>query len=150
LKDADRKLGVQAGGLKETKRHHKAQEDQAAKNAADKAAKDAAAAAKKAADAKKPKAETEASHKVKLQIDDARSQIRVLRAKGKTSVQISKNARQNGVEPVILNAARDLEYLGYVSRPNLAALKRAGVRVPKGWRRAAGGASPRPPGQRPN
>jgi CRISPR/Cas system CMR-associated protein Cmr5 small subunit len=42
---------------------------------------------------------------------------------------------QGRYPPVVLNAARDLEYLGYLSGPNIAALRRAGVRIPREWLR---------------
>jgi hypothetical protein len=79
--------------------------------------------------------ESQSSHNVKLQIDNARSSIRQYRAKGLTGPQISRRARRAGVPNVVLNAARDLEYLGYISGPNRAALRRAGVRVPRAWLR---------------
>ena len=97
-------------------------------------------------DKKDRRVETQSSHNLKAQINDARSQIRRLRAKGLTGPQITKNARKNGVPDWILNVARDLEYLGYVSRPNIRAAREAGVmrikwpkRPPRGSRRSTGG-----------
>jgi hypothetical protein len=83
----------------------------------------------------KSKPELAASKKTKLSIDNARSSIRQYRAQGLSGPKITKKARKAGIEPVVLNAARDLEYLGYVSGPNVAALRRAGVRIPKAWLR---------------
>lgn len=86
----------------------------------------------------KPKAESQSSKNTKLAIDNARSSVRRYRTQGLTGPQITKKARQAKIPPVVLNAARDLEYLGYVSAPNAAALKRAGVRVPGSWLRRPG------------
>jgi hypothetical protein len=92
-------------------------------------------AARQAAANKKPpkKPETQSSKNLKGEIDDARSEIRRQRAAGKHGPDITKSGRKNGVKPVVLNAARDLEYLGYISGPNLAALRRRGVKIPKNW-----------------
>jgi CRISPR/Cas system CMR-associated protein Cmr5 small subunit len=85
----------------------------------------------------KPKGakETASSHSLKNKIDNAKSSIASYRAQGLTGPQITKRARKAGIPPVVLNAARDLEYLGYLSGPNIAALRRAGVRIPREWLR---------------
>jgi hypothetical protein len=72
---------------------------------------------------------------LKNKIDNAKSSIASYRAQGLTGPQITKRARKAGIPPVVLNAARDLEYLGYLSGPNIAALRRAGVRIPREWLR---------------
>jgi hypothetical protein len=79
----------------------------------------------------KPKGEPQASKNTKLSIDNARSSIRRYRSQGLTGPQITKKATRAKIPGVILNAARDLEYLGYISAPNLAALRRAGVKINK-------------------
>lgn len=75
--------------------------------------------------------ESQGSHKIKFQLDNARSSIRQYRGQGLTGPQITKKARKAKIPAVVLNAARDLEYNGFISAPNLAALHRAGVKINK-------------------
>lgn len=114
---------------KETHRSHVAQENLGRERNSISAAKGKGKGSKKT-----PKAESQSSKNFKLKVDDARSEIRRLKGQGKTGPQITKDARKHGVEPVVLNIARDLEYLGYVSGPNVAAARRAGIRIPKQWK----------------
>jgi hypothetical protein len=92
----------------------------------------AGAAAHKAG---KPRAESVHSFGIKQQIDNVRSIIRQDRARGYSSARIvhEANTAKRPVQPIILNAAMDLEYHGGLSGSNRAPLQRAGVRIPGNW-----------------
>jgi hypothetical protein len=65
-------------------------------------------------------------------LDNFRASIRRYRGQGLSGPQITKKARKSSsYDDVIFNAARDLEYRGFISAPNLAALHRRGVKINK-------------------
>jgi hypothetical protein len=137
LASADKKLGVQRRGQDVTRRGQDlAHQDRQAANRRQ-AAKDRYA--RQHPKGSKPKAEPVSSHNFKATINDVRSIIREQRAAGKKPHEIrslaltSKSASSRGFRTA-LNAAMDLEYRGGLSRPNVVALRQAGVRVPRGWR----------------
>jgi hypothetical protein len=86
--------------------------------------------------------ELEGSKKLKFKVDNAVSEIRTLSGTKKkdggklSSTEIRAILAEDKVPRVVINAAYDLVVKGYLSRPNIAALKRAGVRIPKSWLRA--------------
>jgi hypothetical protein len=69
---------------------------------------------------------SQSSFKAHGLLDNFRSSIRRYRGAGLSGPQITKKARKSEGIPddVIFNAARDLEYRGFISAPNLAALHR--------------------------
>jgi hypothetical protein len=97
--------------------------------------------------AAKPRAESVHSFGIKQQIDNTRSIIKQARARGYSSARIVHEAlhAKKPVQPVILNAAMDLEYHGRLSGPNRGALQRAGVRIPHDWLHHSAFISLRPP-----
>jgi hypothetical protein len=83
----------------------------------------------------KPKAESTASKNARAEIGDARVRIQQWRAAqpGITSHEITVHLRNEKYSDAAINAARDLVFLGHLSGPNRARLRRHGVRIPKGW-----------------
>jgi hypothetical protein len=75
---------------------------------------------------------SQSSFKAHGLLDNFRSSIRRYRGAGLSGPQITKKARKSkAYDDVIFNAARDLEYRGFISAPNLAALHRRGVKIDK-------------------
>jgi hypothetical protein len=91
---------------------------------------------------KKPakKAETQSSRDLKREINNTIGDYRAKRntrdKKGRvwTLQRIHADMLKHGVPRDVANAALDLVAYGRLSRPNIAALKRAGVRIPREWR----------------
>jgi predicted outer membrane repeat protein len=83
--------------------------------------------------------ELQGSRNLKFKVDNAVSEIRTLSNTKKknggalSSTEIRAILAEEKVPRVVINAAYDLVVKGYLSRPNIAALKRAGVRIPKSW-----------------
>lgn len=88
----------------------------------------------------KPKAETRGSFNFKGYISDVQGLINDGRSHKVSDHQIranlidGKNPSGKKYSRDAVNAAFDLTTLGYLSRPNIVALHRRGVRIPKAWR----------------
>lgn len=137
-------------GTKETQRHNRATENQAAANAAAKeiAAKkkhrEKVAAAQQAGITKYlggPRAaETQSSRNFKGSLSDVRGLIGDADRNGLSDHQIranlldGKNPSGKKYSRDQINAAFDLARKGYLSRPNIVALRRRGVRIPRAWK----------------
>lgn len=117
------RLDLTASGQRETARHHRVGEAQAA-----------ARERRQARDRKKGKAEQQGSHKLKAQVIDARAEYERQLLRGTPMRRIAKNARKNGVPEHVLVAAADLAAHGYITPGHLRNLRAAGLtHVPRAW-----------------
>jgi hypothetical protein len=135
----DKTFAASIASTRETARGHTLTHQDKVSAANAKANKDAAKLGASVLAGNKPTKESQSSHNYKGLISDVQGLIHAGRGSKVSDHQIranlldGKNPSGKKYSRDAINAAFDLAAFGYLSRPNIAALRRRGVRIPKAW-----------------